>query len=323
LHNYIKSNINQVVPQDRLACVVATYNSTSTNHSCANFTSFGVGVIGQNAINYVTWAGDSIYHSLQLSYQGRFGKRTAINAYYTWSRIIGDTGLTDIGASPTITDTYNPGYDRGPLSFNRTHIFTTNAVFTLPEFKSQGALIHEAFGGWQLADISSVDSGLPLSIGAGPNQDYTAIGNVRADLVPGQSVNGPKSRTEWFNTSAFTVNGHVIGTLGTSGRGIVNAPMLVSDDLSLHKDFFLPFLKSSYTSDSSNLQFRADAFNFLNLDLPVGIDTNLGASNIDLSHASATNNKVSWNRANLNQDFGHVTGYRGVRQLQLSLKLTF
>ena len=62
---------------------------------------------------------------------------------------------------------------------------------------------------------------------------------------------------------------------------------------------------------------------FLILDLPVGIDTNLGASNIDLSHANATNNVVTWNRANMNQDFGHVTGYRPVRQLQLSLKLIF
>ena len=96
LHNYIKSNINQVLPQNRLACVIATYNTTSNNHSCASLTPFGAGVIGQNSINYVTWAGDSIYHSLQASYQGRFGKHTTINAYYTWSRIIGDTGLTRI-----------------------------------------------------------------------------------------------------------------------------------------------------------------------------------------------------------------------------------
>ena len=84
---------------------------------------------------------------------------------------------------------------------------------------------------------------------------------MRADLVPGQPVRGPKTSNEWFNTNAFTVNGHIIGTLGTSGRGIVNAPRLVSEDLSLHKDFFLPFLQSSYTSDTSNLEFRADAFN--------------------------------------------------------------
>lgn len=318
VHNYIKSDINQILPQYRQACVQARL----TGHGCASYRPFGggaSGAIGDNGITYLTWAGDSIYHGLQASYQGRMGKHTEVSIAYTWSKIIGDTGLTDFGASPTITDTYSPGYDRGLLSYDRRHILSANFVYSLPELRQSSSLLRQLAGGWQIAGVTELASGTPLTIGAGPSFDYTAIGNTRPDLVLGASEGGPKSLKKWFNTSAYTLDNHVLGQLGTVGRGSVRAPGIANQDLSLDKTWDLPFFKTGYTDEVAHLQFRAEAYNAPNHTQPVGVDTNLGASNI--TYDPAKTKIQSWTPSN--GDFGHVTSYRNNRQLQLGLKLTF
>lgn len=314
-HNYIKSDINQVLPQDRGACVQARL----AGGGCGAYRPFGSGVIGDNGITYLTWGGDSMYHGLQASYQGRFGKNTQVTVDYTWSKILGDTGLTDFGASPTITNTYDPGYDRGLLSYDRRNVLIANFVYALPRLQGSQALLHEAVGGWQLSGITSIDSGTPLTIGAGPSFDYTAIGNARPDLVSGASQKGPRSRTEWFNIKAYTLDNHVLGALGTVGRGTIQAPGIANQDISLDKTWDFPFLKTAFTGERANLQFRAEAYNVFNHTQPVGVDTNLGAANI--TYDATQTHILSWTPSNT--DFGHVTSYRNNRQLQLGLKFNF
>jgi hypothetical protein len=317
-HNYIKVDANQVLPSNRLACAQNRIQFLG----CAAYRPFGAGVIGDAGITFLSWAGNSIYHGLQASYQGRVGRNTQIHVNYTWSKLNGNTGLTDFGASPTITDTYNPNYDRGLLSYDRTHVFTANYIYEFPQLKGANAFLRGVAGGWQVSGITTIDSGLPLTITAGAPADFTGIGNPRPDLVPGTTVSGPKSKTEWFNTNAFTLTDHALGALGTAGRGIVRGPGIANQDIAIVKNWFLPWIKTAYTGDAASIQFRAEFFNAFNHTQPVNVDTNFIAGNVvyDAPAASATK-IVSYSQTNAN--FGHVTSYRDPRQIQFGLKLNW
>jgi hypothetical protein len=58
----------------------------------------------------------------------------------------------------------------------------------------------------------------------------------------------------WFNTTAFSRAAQ--GTFGTAGRGEVVGPGIFSWDFSTSKDF--------HVTTTSYIQFRFEAFNFLN-----------------------------------------------------------
>jgi hypothetical protein len=317
-HNYIKEDINQVLPSNRLACAQNRIQFLG----CAAYRPYGAGVIGDSGITYLSWGGDSVYHGLQASYQGRFGPNTQVHLNYTWSKLNGDTGLTDFGASPTITDTFHPGYDRGLLSYDRAHVFTANYIYALPRLQGSNAFLHNVLGGWEVSGITTIDSGLPLTVTAGAPADYTGIGNPRPDLVPGLSANGRKTKQEWFNTSAFTLTDHPLGALGTAGRGIIRGPGIGNQDISIGKNWSVPWIKSSYTGSEASIQFRAEFFNAFNHTQPVNVDTNFIAGNVvyDGPPASATK-IVSYSQ--INSNFGHVTSYRDPRQIQFGLKLNW
>jgi len=317
-HNYIKQDINQVLPSNRLACAQNRIQFLG----CASFRPYGAGVIGDSGITYLRWAGDSVYHGLQASYEGKFGRNTQVHLNYTWSKLIGDTGLTDFGASPTITDTYNPGYDRGLLSYDRTHVLTANYIYSLPRLQGTNAFLQGVLGGWEISGITTIDSGLPLTVTAGAPADYTGIGNPRPDLVSGTSANGPKIKTEWFNTNAFTLTNHALGALGTAGRGILRGPGIGNQDLSIAKNWSAPWIKSSLTGSEASIQFRAEFFNAFNHTQPVGVDTNFIAGNVVYDAPAATATKIV-SYTQINSDFGHVTSYRDPREIQLGLKVSW
>jgi hypothetical protein len=110
---------------------------------------------------------------------------------------------------------------------------------------------------------------------------------------------------QYFNPRAFAVppkvpdyRGNLIQTFGNAGRNIIRGPGSRNLDCSLFKTF--------KTSESTQLQFRAEAFNLTNtptFSLP-------NARNAPLTVGNA--------------DFGKLTGSGSVgRQLQFGLKWVF
>jgi hypothetical protein len=112
----------------------------------------------------------------------------------------------------------------------------------------------------------------------------------RPDVVPGQSVEGPKTVGQWFNTAAFTAPAY--GFFGNVGRNIIRGPGINSFDLSLFKNFRF--------KERWNFLLRGEAFNAFNHANFDGVSTSLGAGN-----------------------FGQVTSARQARVMQLSAKFEF
>jgi hypothetical protein len=227
---------------------------------------------------------DSNYNALQVYAAKRKGD-LSFTVSYTWSKVLADgSGNTDNISSGE--DPFNRSYYYGPASFDRRHILVTTYTYSLPFFSKSRALLHSAFGGWEVSGITRWQTGQYLTpIGS------TAIGNRRADYVGGDiSQQGPDPLQEWFNKAAFATAPPT--RRGTAGLGMIEAPGRYLWDLSLRKIFSV--------SEKFKLQFQADFFN--------------GFNQFELNNPNTTTSSGA---------FGTIGGAAPGRNVQLGLKLTF
>jgi hypothetical protein len=280
-----------------LAARLAPANATVWANAIRPYTGYG-------PITSIVNIFDSNYHSLQLSAIRRVGRGLTFGFSYTYSRTLTDSP-TDRSTAPY--DTYNRHLDYGPASFSRNQIFVANYVYDLPFYTSQQGVVGHVLGGWELSGITVFESGVPLSItqsndpfnsndfgaGAGLFPDGLGIDPSvvapRPDRVAGQTVNGPKTPGQWFNTKAWT---DAIGHFGNSGRGVVIGPGFNNWDLAA--------IKNIKIIERVNMQFRAEFFNAFNHPSFLGVSTNVDSSL-----------------------FGQVTSTHDPRIVQFGLKLYF
>jgi hypothetical protein len=121
-------------------------------------------------------------------------------------------------------------------------------------------------GGWQFADITTVQSGFALDPGLATATPGLA---TRADRVSGSQVSGSKTINEWFNTSAFAAP--PAGYFGNAAPGSIIGPGVVDFDMAVYKDFHI--------TERNFIQFRAEAFNIFNHTNFSGVQTAFGAGN--------------------------------------------
>ena len=89
-------------------------------------------------------------------------------------------------------------------------MFVFSSVYELPfgrgkRWLSSAGPSNWVFGGWNLGGILSFYAGAPLTVTVPFDNANTGSTVQRADIVPGQSLTGPKTRQRWFNTGAFRV----------------------------------------------------------------------------------------------------------------------
>jgi len=151
----------------------------------------------------------------------------------------------------------------------------------------------------------TLNSGAPVNILTGANNNDDSYGNNRPNLVPGVDpfLDPHRSRAavaaEWFNPAAFTPNGPgkgigIGGADGNTPRDYLRAPG--------YKDIDLGIFRTIQIRENLRLQVRGEAsnaFNFVNLAAPTA------------SLASSIDGEITAAVANSN------------RQLQIGMRLTF
>lgn len=83
---------------------------------------------GYAAITQFNSGVSSIYHSLQTTFQRRFANGLALQGTYTFSKAIGETRSA---RNPTPRNILNWRADRGPVDFDRTHVFSMSYTKTV------------------------------------------------------------------------------------------------------------------------------------------------------------------------------------------------
>jgi outer membrane receptor protein involved in Fe transport len=211
---------------------------------------------------------ESWYDALQASVRMRPTRGLDFLASHTWSHAIDHvSGLNIANAEqprPVLPVAQGDeasiqaalAFERGDALFDVRHRFVLSFGYELPRMEGAGRVARNVLGGWQLNGIFQAQTGFPLSVNEGSNLDIR-YQTARPDVVCDPN-DGPKTTTQWFDTSCF-VRRSLAQTgerPGSAGRNTVRGPGFNRTDLSLFKNIRV------YKDHS--LQLRVEAFNVFN-----------------------------------------------------------
>jgi hypothetical protein len=248
--------------------------------------------------------GNTSYNALEVKLEKRFSRGFSGLVSYTWSKLI-DTASSVFDASilagPVanfpVADSHDPRRERDVSTGDIPHNLVVSFVWDLPsgpgrQFEPRG-LAGVLLNGWQLAGITTLQSGVPVAVTQVTNFNaFAGFGTQRPNRVADPALPESERTTErWFDTDAFQVAPQF--TLGNSSRNPVRGPGYTSVDLALIK-------RTRLGSGRTTLELRVEAFNLTNTPP-------LGAPNGVLGSPG----------------FGSITTAGDPRVVQLGLKLIF
>ena len=203
------------------------------------------------------WA-DSHYHSLQTTFERRFSSGFSMLAAWTWSHSIDNSSGT---GSETVQTPYNLSLNRGNSSFDLRHNVVLSWTYELPIGKGKALLgntsgpLQWIAGGWQINSIDSFQTGTPFTMTMASSLLNAGSGVQWPNRIGTGKLDNPTIE-RWFDPTAFVSPGNF--TYGNAGRNALYGPSTKQLDVSLFKSF-------AFSADQKRrVQFRAEAFNFLN-----------------------------------------------------------
>jgi outer membrane receptor protein involved in Fe transport len=250
--------------------------------------------------------GNSWYNGVTASLSKRFSAGLQFQGSYTFGKSY-DEGSQAIG-SGDFSNSFQPryAYDRsdnyGRSDFDIRHNFVFNYSYELPFGRNSNGLMAALAGGWQMAGIVSVRSGVPFtpvigfdrararprSGGAGQRPSW-APGYNRDNVILG-------GNTQYFDPNAFVLPAP--GFFGDVERNALEGPGFATWDMSVMKNLRFG---SRYRG-----QFRFEVFNVLN------------RANFGLPTSTV------FNSAGRVENTGEITNIVGTaRQMQLGFKFEF
>ena len=234
---------------------------TTNIKSVVPYLGFGSIKMSENAQN-------SHYNSLQVNFHSRMRKDLTLQVAYTLSRSI-DPSSGDLS---NVSNPYNRAYDIGPSPLDRTHIGLVNFIYDIPIFKSSSnRALKTALGGWELAAIGTMETGLPLNITLGGSQGSNGLPNATNRPDFSGTVSYPQTVGQWFSPSGFSVP--AVGQWGNMKRGIVRGPGRDNWNISLFKSFMFSEQRGS------RLELRVESFNSFNHTQFNGVSSTFTNSN--------------------------------------------
>jgi hypothetical protein len=284
--------------------------------------------------------GDNIYHSLQTMFTTKLHRNSMFQAAYTFSKNLGNTTFGYVDTNTVFSDNTNPRTNRGPVDFDRRHVFSANLIYNFPQFSQWNAVARHAIGGWETSTIVNYASGNAVTVtgnnGLGDATGTATTGGLftqrplRVYSQPCHLSNSPTG--QWLNPAAFTWDGYQLGTFGNSGPGQCPGPSISNVDFSIDKNWEVPFIGMAF-GEKARLQFRLDFFNVFNHPQFKFNSQNLsfnaaGTTAVDASGADCSGNPstcVALAGGILEPGFGqpHFTTQTGNREMQYGLKLIF
>jgi hypothetical protein len=245
---------------------------------------------------YMETAVSSSFNSLQVSVKHASRYANFLIAY-TYEKSI-DNGSTSFDA----TNPYNPALSRALSVFDVPQDLTVSYTVQLPfnNLTGGGEFSKCVLGGWALSGTAIFAKGEPVQLG---ESDDNSLSGTFADQIdeptytpsagPLYVNKNPRSGLAYFNPNDFAPE--PVGQVGNAMRRFFSGPGI--------NNFTMALLKDTQLTESTRLQFRAEAFNLFN-------------------HAQFMNPNGTVNNTG-SGGFGYVTGARDARIMQVALKLIF
>jgi hypothetical protein len=262
---------------------------------------------------YAGFDGFSNYNAGDVKVEHRAHDLDMVVAY-TWSNAldtksaVASIGGDDAGwAGPQ--DGHNIAAEYGRGNFDVEQRLAVSAVYPLPIGKGKAllgnssSLVDEAIGGWKFGVISSIQGGIPFTIGSTDIQGANSTYSERANINP-ISAGFHKSLAQQFtyDSTPGSIDAQYTqpapGYFGDSRRDAQGSPGEITADFSLAKNFPI--------REKANFEFRFDAFNALNHWNPgqPGEVQSAPNSTVYNGYIAPTNTQTS---ARILQISGHIT----------------
>lgn len=146
-----------LVPQGITPQTCVNNPATPDNEAACN----GRVLPGKGLIRVRDNSGQSLYHGLQMRYDGRIGNQLTLGVSYAWQKAI-DTSSEIFASneSPVSQDPFNvTGAERGLSGFHRGQVYSMNFLWDVPGFRSQEGVLGRVLGGWQVNGLYFLSSG--------------------------------------------------------------------------------------------------------------------------------------------------------------------
>lgn len=230
------------------------------------------------AINYAMSPFTSSYEGGNFSVKKRLSHGLSFDAAYTFGKAIDYLSGFTAGQPP---DNSNWKSMRGLADFNVARKLALSITYQVSDFKGMNSLVRGVAGGWQLGSVTILQSGNPFTVscttafGAVRDGSGNVIGNTGCDYnadgvnfdvpnAPTRDLNlGGLSRSNYIN-GIFSVSDFPVPALGQEGnlgRNTYIGPGFANTDLSVMKNFRMPWFMGD---QGSNLQVRVESFNLFN-----------------------------------------------------------
>ena len=248
-----------------------------------------------SALNLMTAAGWSNYHSVQLTAQKRYSQNFSVLLNYTVSKSIDITSSCQGDGACAGPNPFNWNDNKGVSDFDIPQRLVVSGIFDHPALRDRNKFARGVLGGWQSNLIFTVQSGTPFTVGSGRDNNFDGVGGDFAVLT-GTDWRLPSGRSkaekiaDWFNTAAFTTS--AVGTFGTGRRNQLRGPGRWDVNYSVFKNFNL--------TEQARLQFRGEFFNLFN-------HPNLGTPGTTVTSST----------------FGEITSASDPRIIQFGLKVVW
>jgi hypothetical protein len=276
--------------------------------------------------------GVSTYNSLQLGIRKQLSHGLVMTVSYTWSHSLDEQsglGLFFNGNDPTF-----PKLSYGNSAYDRTHVFVTSYIYSLPNLVKKNSWAATALNGWQLNGLITAQSGQPFNMydfsGAVAGLYYGNFVSISDPIIGFQGGNTVQSLqlqgTTGVNPSLPYVDVNKLnipvipaGTSGVpagdtaetgwanAGRDVFRGPFQTRLDLAIAKVFRV--------NERFSLRYAAEAFN-------IGNHPSFDVPNNSVSLYSVSSGKPTARTASSSSGLiSHTVG--SPRFIQMSLRLVF
>jgi hypothetical protein len=199
------------------------------------------------------------YDSLTLGARRRMVNGLLVNAHYTWSKT--RDMATHSNGGGRIVNNYDIYSDYGPANWDVPHRLVVSYVWDMPFYKdSENGLLKGVLGGWQVAGVSTIQSGTPLNVIVSGDPANIGQPAQRPNLVNAnvafscQENPSGLGLVNCIDPNAFAQPAAF--TFGDTPRNYLRGPKFSSTDVS--------FMKLVQLGGNRRLQLRAEVFNIFN-----------------------------------------------------------
>jgi hypothetical protein len=243
---------------------------------------------------------NSNYHALQLRAEKRYSRGLTFNASFNFQKAM------YIGYGVNEGGPYGNSYTQDPrdrlADYGRSQIdqrfrFVFSHIWEIPWLRTAKGPKGWFLGGWAINGIVQLTSGLPVTVQQnGDSQNTGPSSFQRPHVVAGQSVDrvwSDRGLDRWFDTGAFIRSkcdgcageGTYMGPkgYGNAGVSLFDAPGQKTWDFACFKEFSV--------KEGHRIQFRYEAFNFLNTPQFAAPSRSLGAADFGRINSTVVNNR--------------------------------